>query len=113
MKKIKKDLMFTIPLIIIGVMLFMLRLTNLPVHIVLSVVGAITLVIYTIIMKKDWKLKPVEILMRFMYGIALISGAVVMNIKGILFLSVIHKLSAALFVIFLIGLLIHKIIKNK
>ena len=112
MNKIKKDLMFAIPMLRVVVVLFMLRLTHMPVHIILSIVGAAILVAYTVIMKKEWKLPPVEILMRAMYGVALITGVIVMNIHGIVALSIIHKLSAVLFAVSLIVLLVHKIVKK-
>ena len=112
MKKIKKDLMFAIPMLLVVIALFMLRLTRMPVHIILSIVGAAILAAYTVIMKKEWKLPPVEILMRAMYGIALITGVIVMNVHGILALSIIHKASATLFGVSLIALLVHKIIKK-
>ena len=51
--------------------------------------------------------------MRVMYGIALVSGVIVMNVHGILTLAIIHKASASLFIISLVALLIHKILKNK
>ena len=112
MKKIKKDLMFIIPMLLVVIALFMLRLTHMPVHIVLSIVGAVILIAYTVIMKKEWKLPPVEILMRVMYGIALITGVVIMNVHGILVVSIIHKVSAVLFAVLLIAVLVHKFIKK-
>ena len=113
MKKIKKDLMFALPMLLVEIMLFMLRLTRLPVHIVISIVGALILVAYTVFMKKEWKLPSIEILMRVMYGIALITGMIVANVHGVLALSVIHKVSAVLFSIFLVAILVHKAIHNK
>jgi hypothetical protein len=52
MNKIKKDLMFAIPMLVVVIMLFMLKLTRLPIHIILSVIGIGILVAYTVIMKK-------------------------------------------------------------
>ena len=52
MNKIKKDLIFAIPMLVVVIMLFMLKLTRLPIHIILSVIGIGILVAYTVIMKK-------------------------------------------------------------
>ena len=113
MKKMKKDLLFVSPMVIITIVLFMLKLTRLPAHIVLSVLGVAILIAYTIIMKKEWKLPKIEIFTRAMYGIAFITGVIVMNVEGILVISIIHKISAALFVFAFIGLFIYKLIKVK
>lgn len=51
--------------------------------------------------------------MRVFYGIALITGAVIMNIHGIAALSIIHKVSATLFMGLLIVWFIHKLATNK
>jgi hypothetical protein len=64
-------------------------------------------------MKKEWKLPHVEILMRVMYGVALVTGVVAMNIQGVLAISIIHKVSAVLFAVLLIDLLLYKFIKNR
>jgi len=109
----KKDLFFAIPMLIIGVLLFLLRMTGMTAHIILSVIGIIVLAMYTIFTKKEWKLTVFEILMRAFYGIALVSGVVIMNIHGIAALSIIHKACAALFIVLLVFLLIHKAIKSK
>lgn len=50
------------------------------------------------------------IIMRAFYGIALITGVVIMNVHGVAALSVIHKASAALFVVFLLVLFVRKLI---
>ena len=51
--------------------------------------------------------------MRAFYGIALITGIVIMNVHGIVALAVIHKVSAVLFMALIIVLLIHKAAMNK
>jgi hypothetical protein len=84
------------------VMLFMLRATGMKVHIAVSVIGLVLLIAYTIVTKKEWKKPALEILQRVCYGIALITGVVLMNVHGIAAVSVIHKISAVLFVILLI-----------
>ena len=83
----KKDLIFSPILLIVGVALFLLRFTGMPIHIAISVVGAIALVLYTVLTKKEWKIPALEIVMRALYGVALISG-VVININYIFALAV-------------------------
>ncbi len=109
----KKDLIFAPILLLVGVALFLLRFTGMQAHIAISIVGVIALVVYTVLTKKEWKIPALEIIMRGFYGIALISGIVVMNLHGIAALSMIHKASAALFMVSIIVLLTHKAITNK
>ena len=109
----KKDLIFTPAMLVIGALLMMLRATGMTAHIVISVIGVLILVVYRILTKKDWKLPALEIIMRAFYGIALITGVVIMNVHGIAVLSVIHKASAALFMALLIVLLVTKAAMRK
>ena len=109
----KKDLIFAPLLLLVGVALFLLRYTGMPVHIAMSVVGALVLVVYTAATKKTWKLPALEIAMRAFYGIALITGVVVMNVTDIAALAMVHKASAVLFVVLLVVLFVLKLIANK
>ena len=109
----KKDLIFTPAMLLIGVLLFMLRATGMTAHIAISVIGLLVLIIHAVLTKKNWKIPALEIIMRVFYGISLITGAVIMNIHGIAALSIIHKASAALFIGLLIVLFIHKLATNK
>ena len=109
----KKDLIFAPILLLLGVALFLLRFTGMPVHIAISIVGVIALVVYTVLTKKQWKIPALEIIMRACYGIALISGIVVMNVHGVVALSVIHKASAVLFMALMIVLLVTKVALRK
>lgn len=109
----KKDLIFAPVMLLIGVMLFLLRTTGMTAHIAISVIGVLILIAYTILTKKDWKIPALEIIMRAFYGIALITGVVIMNVHGIAALAVIHKVSAVLFMALIIVLLAHKVIANK
>ena len=108
----KKNLAFTIPMIIIAVLLFMLRLTGLMVHIAVSVAGILLLVAYTIATKKTWKCPALEILERVFYAIALISGVAILNVHGVAIISIVHKVSGALFALLLIETEIHKAINK-
>ena len=113
MRKMKKDLLFAIPMILIAVALCMLKLTGMTAHIVISFVGVAVLVVYAIATKKDWKCPALEIIMRVLYAISLIIGIIIMNIHGIFTLSIIHKISAVLSFILFVALLVHKTIKSK
>ena len=83
------------------------------IHIAISVVGALVLVAYTVLTKKEWKIPVLEIIMRAFYGIALITGIVIMNVHGIVALAIIHKVSAVLFLALLIVLLTYKAFSKK
>ena len=107
----KKKWLFLIPMIIVEVLLFMLRATGMTAHIAVSVVGLVLLIAYTVA-KKEWKNPALEILQRVCYGIALITGVVLMNVHGIAAISIIHKISAVLFAVLWIGVEVHKTIKK-
>ena len=109
----KKDLIFTPIMLIIGVLLFLLSRTGMKAHIAISVVGVIVLIACTVLTKKNWKIPALEVVMRAFYGIALISGIVIMNVHGIVALGIIHKVSAVLFTVSLLVLFIHKAVKSK
>ena len=108
----KKDLIFTPIMLVIGVLLFLLKATGMTAHIAISVAGILVLIAYTVLTKKDWKIPALEIIMRAFYGIALITGVVIMNIHGIVALSIIHKISAVLFAALLVVTEIQKAIKK-
>lgn len=109
----KKDVIFSPIMLLIGILLFLLRATGMGVHIAISIVGLAVLIVYAVLTKKDWKIPALEILMRIFYGIALISGIVVMNVHGIAALALIHRAGAVLFVLALVILFVHKLIKSK
>lgn len=109
----KKDLIFAPIMLLIGVLLFLLRATGMTAHIAISVVGILVLIAYTVLTKKDWKIPALEIIMRAFYGVALITGIVILNVHGIAALDVIHKVSAVLFMALIIVLLTHKLVTTK
>jgi hypothetical protein len=109
----KKDLIFAPVMLLIGVLLCLLRATGMIAHIAISVIGVFVLIAYAVLTKKDWKIPALEILMRAFYGIALITGIVIMNVHSIVALALIHKLSAVLFMALIIVLLTHKAVTNK
>ena len=109
----KKDLIFAPALLLLGAALFLLRFTGMPVHIAISFIGVLVLAAYTAFTKKEWKIPALEIVMRAFYGIALISGVVMMNVHGIAAIAIIHKVSAFLFMALIIVLLSYKLATNK
>ena len=109
----KKDLYFSTALLLIGVMLFLLKATGLTAHIAISVLGILVLVAYTAATRKEWKIPALEILMRACYGIALITGVVIMKASGIAVVAILHKVCAALFVVLLAVLFVLKLRANK
>ena len=109
----KKDLIFAPAMLLVGILLFLLRATGMTAHIVISVIGVLVLIAYTVLTKKDWKVPVLEVLMRVFYGVALITGIVIMNVHGIAALAIIHKASAALFVVLLAVLFVMKLCRKK
>ena len=109
----KKDLIFAPIMLIIGILLFMLRTTGMTAHIIISVVGVAVLAAYTVAAKKGWKIPLLEVIMRALYAVALVSGIVIKIVHGIPALGIIHKASAALFVVLLIVIFVHKLIVKK
>ena len=109
----KKDLIFTPILLCLGVVLCLLKFTGMTAHIAVSVAGILVLAVYTVLTKKEWKMPALEIIMRAFYGIALITGVVIMNVMGIVAVAIIHKVCAVLFLASLIVLLASKAFSNK
>ena len=109
----KKDLIFAPALLIIAILLFLLRATGMSAHIAISIVGVLVLGVYTSATRKEWKVPALEIIMRACYGIALISGIVIKNVEGVKALAILHKASAALFVVLLVILFVHKLATQK
>ena len=109
----KKDFIFAPIMLIVGALLFLLRATGMTAHIAISVVGVLVLVVYAVLTKKEWKIPALEVIMRAFYGVALITGIVIMNVHGIAALAIVHKVCAALFMVLLIALVIHKLATNK
>ena len=109
----KKDMIFAPLLLVIGILLFLLRATGMTAHIAISVIGIVVMIAYTVLTKKDWKIPALEIVMRACYGIALITGIVIMNVHGIAALAIVHKLCAALFLVLLVVLFVQKLVAGK
>ena len=104
----KKDFIFATGMLVVCVLLGMLKVTGMTAHIVISVLGIVILAAYTVTTKKDWKIPALEIIMRIFYGIALITGGILMKISYTPAVSVVHKISAAVFAGLLVVLFVHK-----
>ena len=109
----KKDFIFAPIMLVVGILLFMLRTTGMTAHIIISVLGIVVLAAYTAKTKKEWKIPALEIIMRAFYGIALISGGVILKLSYIPVVAIAHKVSAALFVLLLVVLFVHKTFVKK
>ena len=109
----KKDLIFAPIMLLVGILLFLLKATGLTAHIVISVVGIAVMAAYTVTTKKNWKIPALEMIMRAFYAIALITGIVIMNVEGVAALAIVHKASAALFVVLHVVLFVTKVAGKK
>ena len=108
----KKDLMFLVSMIIVSVLLFLLRFTGLIPHIVLSVIGLLIMIALTVKNTENWKIPALEIVMRVLYFVAIVSGGLIMKLHNLPALSIVHKVCAVLFVVLLLVLYIPKLIKK-
>ena len=109
----KKDFIFTPILLAVGVALCLLKFTGIYAHIAISVVGVAALVLYSVLTKKEWKIPALEVIMRAFYGIALITGVVIMKVQGVAALAIVHKISAVLFIALVIVLRVSKAVSKK
>ena len=109
----KKDLIFGPALILVAAALCLLKLTGMTAHIAISIVGLVLLIAYAVTTKAEWKIPALEIVMRAFYGIALISGVVMMNVSGIAAIAIMHKVGAVLFMALIIVLLSYKLATKK
>ena len=109
----KRDWIYAPTMLGIAILLFLFRATGLAVHVAVSVIGLMVLAVYTAATKKEWKAPVFEIIMRACYGIAIVTGPLVIKFKDIVALNIAHKASAALFVVLLIVLFIYKMSVNK
>lgn len=84
-------------MLFVSMLLFLLRLIGLAVMIPL-----------TRKTKSDWKIPALEIIMRAMYLVAIVSGGMLMKLHGIAALGSVHKISAVAFLALLLVLYIPK-----
>ena len=103
-----KNCLFMISMIAVSALLFLLRMTGLTAHIIVSVLGLVIMIPYTMKTKQHWTKTPLEILMRVMYLVAIVTGGALMKVHGIAALGIVHKIGAALFLVLLLALYIPK-----
>ena len=96
----------------VSVLLFLLRVTGMTAHIALSVVGIIALVAFAVMNKKEWKKPALEILLRVLFAVAVITGIVILKGAAVAAVAIIHKASAAAFVVMLLALYVPKFCKK-
>ena len=103
-----KNRFFLISMLVVSVLLFLLRMTGLTAHIAVSVLGLAVMIPVTLKTKNEWTKPALEIIMRAMYLIAIVTGGVLMKVHSVAALGIAHKIGAALFVILLLVLYIPK-----
>lgn len=103
-----KNRVFLISMIAVSALLFMLRMTGMTAHIAVSLLGLAVMIPITIKTRKEWKIPALEVIMRVMYLVAVITGGAMMKVHGIAALGIVHKLGAALFAVLLLVLYIPK-----
>ena len=103
-----KNRIFLLAMAVVSVMLFLLRMTGLTAHIIVSVAGLAVMIPLTLATRKEWKIPALEVVMRAMYLVAIITGGILMKVHGVAALGMVHKISAALFAVLLLVLYIPK-----
>ena len=103
-----KNRFFLLSMIVVSLLLFLLRMTGLTAHIIVSVLGLAIMIPISLKTKSEWTKPALEIIMRAMYLIAIVTGGVLMKVHGVAALGIAHKIGAALFVILLLALYIPK-----
>ena len=106
-----KNRFFLISMIVVSALLFLLRMTGLTVHMAVSVLGLAIMIPITVMTRKEWKIPALEVIMRVMYLVAIVTGGVLMKVHGVAALGIIHKIAAAAFVVLLMVLYIPKMKK--
>ena len=103
-----KNLFFMISMIAVSLLLFLLRMTGLTAHMIVSILGLAVMIPFTLKTKSTWSKTPLEILMRVMYLVAIVTGGALMKVHGLALLGVVHKIGAVLFLVLLLVLYIPK-----
>ena len=103
-----KNRFFLISMIAVSLLLFMLRVTGMVAHIGVSVLGLAIMIPITLKTCKEWKIPALEIIMRVMYLVAVVTGGAMMKLHGIAALGMVHKIAAAVFAVLLLVLYIPK-----
>lgn len=77
-----KNKLFFFLMLAISILLFLLRVTGMAAHIALSVVGIVILVAFAVMNKKEWEKPVLEILLRVLFAVAVITGIVILKGAG-------------------------------
>ena len=77
----------------------------------ISVLGLAIMIPITVMTRKEWKIPSLEVIMRVMYLVAIVTGGVLMKVHGVAALGIVHKIAAAAFVVLLMVLYIPKMKK--
>ena len=104
----KKNCLFLIAMVVVSLLLFLLRMTGLTAHMIVSILGLAVMIPFTLKTKSTWSKTPLEILMRVMYLVAIVTGGALMKVHGLALLGVVHKIGAVLFLVLLLVLYIPK-----
>lgn len=107
-----KNKVFFFLMLAVSVLLFLLRMTGMTAHIALSVAGIVILVAFAIMNKKEWKKPALEILLRVLFAVAVISGIVILKGAAVPAVAIAHKASAAAFAVMLLILYLPKLCKK-
>ena len=103
-----KNRIFLAAMLAVALLLFLLRMTGMTAHILVSLLGLAVMIPFTLKTRKEWKIPALEVLMRVMYLVAIVTGGALMKIHGVAALGMVHKIGAALFVVLLLVLYIPK-----
>ena len=91
-----KNRFFLGAMLLVSILLFLLRLTGLVPHVIVSVIGLAVMIPITLKTKAEWTKPALEILMRVMYLVAIVTGGLLMKVHGVAALGIAHKAGAAL-----------------
>lgn len=103
-----KNRFFLISMIAVVVLLFLLRMTGLTAHIVVSVAGLAIMIPVTLATRKEWKIPALEVILRALYFVAIVTGGILMKVHGAPALGIVHKISATAFLVLLLALYLPK-----
>ena len=103
-----KNRIFLVSMIVVSALLFLLRMTGMVAHIIVSVAGLAVMIPLTLKTRGEWKIPALEVIMRVMYLVAIVTGGVLMaaHVGGAV--ALVHKIAAALFAVLLLVLYIPK-----
>ena len=103
-----KNRVLLISMIVVSALLAALRATGIAVHIAVSVAGLAIMIPITIATHKEWKIPALEVIMRAMYLLAVITGGALMKVQGVAVLNIAHKIGAVAFLVLLLVLYLPK-----